>query len=314
MKVCYRWGVLLALGMMVLLLLSACGSNASTTQEGGSTAGKTSGSTSSGKTPQELLESSIVAMKELKTAHFEMTTVTQTSSGSAASRQGSGMDLKDSGDQVFPNELSMQLTINSAGASQGVNLAEVVTGQKVYIQNPKGKWYVLDDAAMDASANPLAGANVTNYNNLLTLAEKSKLTDHGSETIGGTTVHHISASFGSQALHDLLTATGQLNSLSAQERAKMEQALKDAKLENPTLHLWIDETTFYVRRLELKFVMNVNSSATATTGKSISSSITPSVMSTSVDTTIDYSKFNAPVKIAAPTSATATTNVAQIFQ
>lgn len=314
MKAQYRWGGLLTLGMIVLLLLSACGSNASTTQTGSSTAGKTTGSAPSSKTPQELLESSLAAMKQLKTTHFEMTTVTQTSSSSATSRQGSGMDLKDSGDQVFPNELSMQLTINSAGASQGVNMAEVIRGQKVYIQNPKGKWYVLDDAAIDASGNPLAGANVTNYNNLLALAEKSKLTDHGSETIGGATVHHISASFGSQALHDLLTATGQLNSLSAQERAKMEQALKDARLENPTLHLWIDETTSYVRRLELKFVMDVNSSATATTGKTINSSITPSVTSTSVDTTIDYSSFNAPVKIAAPTSAVSTTNIAQIFQ
>ena len=95
----------------------------------------------------------------------------------------------------------------------------------------------------------------------------------------------------------------------------MEQALKNAKLENPTLHLWIDESTSYVRRMELKFVMNVAGSATAATGKpAAGSSAMPSVMSTSVDTIIDYSKFNMPVKIAAPNSATTTTNVSQIFQ
>src|SRR6266700_3473729 len=206
MKERYRWGGLLALGMMVLLLLSACGGTDS--QTGNTDTGKTNSSMQSNKTPEQLLESSIVAMKQLKTTHFEMTTVTQTSS--AASRQGSGMNLKDSGDQLFPNELSMHLTINSAGASQGINLAEVVTGQKVYIQNPRGKWYVLDNAAMEAGANPLAGANVSNYNNLLNLAEKAKLSDHGSESLDGATVRHISASFGNQELHDLLTATGQL--------------------------------------------------------------------------------------------------------
>lgn len=176
---------------------------------------------------------------------------------------------------------------------------------------------MLDKAAIEAGANPLAGANVSNYNHLLTLAEKqAKLTDHSSETINGATVRHISANFDNLALQDLLTATGQFNGLSAQERAKVENALKNAKLEKPTLHLWIDEATSYVRRMELKFVMNVDNSATATTGKagSASASNTPSVMSTSVDTTIDYSKFNLPVKIAAPTSATMTTNVAQIFQ
>jgi hypothetical protein len=261
------------------------------------------------RTPQLVLQSSVVAMKQLKTTHFEMTTGIQTSGGGsgAASRQGSGMSLKDSGDQMFPDDVSMQLTISPSGASQGLNLAEIATGQKVYIQNSKGKWYVLDNASIDASANPLAGANVTNYNNLLNLAENSKLTDHGSETMNGTTVRHITASFSNEALHDLLTATGQLNSLSAQQRAKMEQALKDAKLENPTLHLWIDENTSYVHRMELKFVMNID---TSTTGKEVSVSF----MSTSVDTTIDYSKFNVPVKIIAPTSAVATTNFAQVFE
>jgi hypothetical protein len=311
MKERYRWGGLLALGMMVLLLLSACSGTGS--QTGNTDTGKINSGTQSNKTPQQLLESSIIAMKQLKTTHFEMTTVTQTSG--AASHQGSGMNLKDSGDQAFPDELSMHLTINSAGASQRVNLAEVVKGQKVYIQNPKGKWYMLDNAAIEAGANPLAGANVSNYNNLLNLAEKqAKLTDHSSETINGATVRHISANFDNLVLQDLLTATGQFNGLSVQERTKVENALKNAKLEKPTLHLWIDEATSYVRRMELKFVMNVDNSATATTSKAGSASNTPSVMSTSVDTTIDYSKFNLPVKIAAPTSATMTTNVAQIFQ
>jgi LppX_LprAFG lipoprotein len=315
MQVRYRWGGLLALGVMVLLLfsiLSACGgSDTATPQAGNSTTGKTNSSVA-GETPQQLLQSSNAAMRQLKTTHFEMTTTSQTSN--ASSRQSSGETLKDSGDQIFPDELSMQLTISSTGTSQPTRLAEVVTGQKVYIQNPKGKWYVLNDAAMNASENPLAAANVTNYNNLLNLAEKSRLTDHGSEAINGMPVRHISANFSNQTLRDLLSATGQLNNLSAQQRTQMEQTLKNARLENPTLHLWIDETTSYVRRMELKFVASVDSSTTTKTGKGTGSPTTSSVTSTSVDTIIDYSKFNVPVKVTAPTGATATTSVSQIFQ
>jgi hypothetical protein len=249
-------------------------------------------------------------MKQLKTAHFEMTTINQVS-GSSPSQPTTTINLKNTGDLILPDQLSMQLNIGQANANPGLKLAEIETGQKVYIQNAKGKWFVLDNAAAEAGANPLAGANVSNYNNLIALAERARLSDNGNATMNGVTLRHITATFSDDALHDLLTATGQLNALPAQERTKMEQALKNAKLQNPELHLWIDESTSYVHRMELKFIMNVNNSATATKP---ASKATPSASSTSIDTTIDYSKFNEPVKIVAPTGAVSTSDVSQIFQ
>lgn len=316
-KVRYRWCGIIALGMLVLLLLSACGGNSSSTQTGSAQTGKSQQGNPPAKTPLQMLQSSVIAMKQLKTAHFEMTNVNRmTSNSTATSQQATTINLRNSGDLVFPDQISMQLNIGQASASQGLNMAEIQTGQKVYIQNSKGKWFVLDHSAVEAGANPLAGANVNNYNNLLTLAEKARLTDHGTESLNGTTVRHIVASFGYEALHDLLTATGQLNSLPAQQRAQLEQALKNAKLQNPALHLWINESNSYVERMELKFVMNVASStvSTATAGKSVKAPATPSVTTTSVDTVIDYSKFNVPVKITAPANAVTTTNVSQIFE
>jgi hypothetical protein len=310
MKVRYRWCGSIALGMMILLLLSACGSANTSSQ---TNTGKTQNAST--KTAQQILESSVTAMKQLKTTHFEMTTVNQLST-SSPSQPATTMNLKNSGDLIFPDQLSMQLNIGQASANPSLKLAEIETGQKIYIQNAKGKWFVLDNAAAEAGANPLAGANVSNYNNLLTLAEKAKLTDNGNATMNGVTLRHITASFGNDALHDLLNATGQLNALPAPERTKLEQALKNAKLQNPELHLWIDEATSYVHRMELKFVMNVNNSTASTKseGKAVSASVSPSTSSTNIDTTIDYSKFNEPVKIVAPTGAVATSDVAQIFQ
>jgi hypothetical protein len=313
MKVQYRWCGSIALGMMILLLFSACVSANSSSQTNAANAGKTQNAST--KTAQQVFESSVTAMKQLKTTHFEMSTVNQVSS-SNPSQPATTMNLKNTGDLIFPDQLSMQLNIGQARANPSLKLAEIETGQKIYIQNAKGKWFVLDNAAAEAGANPLAGANVSNYNNLLTLAEKAKLTDNGNTTMNGVTLRHITATFSNDSLHDLLTATGQLNALPAPERAKLEQALKNAKLQNPELHVWIDEATSYVHRLELKFIMNVNNSTAATKsdGKAVSASVAPSTSSTNIDTTIDYSKFNEPVKIVAPGSAVSTSDVAQIFQ
>lgn len=308
MKVRYRWCGSIALGMMILLLLSACGGENNSSQTNTANTSKTQ--SASTKTAQQVLEGSVTAMKQLKTAHFEMTTINQVS-GSGPSQPATTINLKNTGDLILPDQISMQLNIGQANANSGLKMAEIETGQKVYIQNAKGKWFALDHAAAEAGANPLAGANVSHYNNLLVLAEKARLTDNGNATMSGVTLRHITATFNDDALHDLLTASGQLNALPAQERAKMEQALKNAKLQNPELHLWIDETTSYVHRMELKFIMNVNNSSTATkpAGKA-----TSSTSSTSIDTSIDYSKFNEPVKIVEPTGAVPTSDVAKIFE
>lgn len=254
-------------------------------------------------------------MKQLKTAHFNMNAVTTVNNGSAsaAAPNGTTIMLQDSGDQQFPNQLTMHLNIGQATGSPTLTLSEVVMGQKVYIQSAKGKWFALDDTILkSATGNPLAGANVANYNNLLMLAQKETLSDHGTETMSGQSLRHITVYFSSNVLKDLLAATGQLSSLSAQQ----QEALKNTRLEKPTLDLWIDEATSYVHRMQLKFTMNASTSATGTpaTGKSSSAPVASSHTSTNVNTTIDYSKFNAPVTITAPSNAISTSNISQIFE
>jgi hypothetical protein len=74
----------------------------------------------------------------------------------------------------------------------------------------------------------------------------------------------------------------------------------------------IDESTYYVHQMEIKFTMNINMAALVT--PTTSSSSASSNISTALDITINYSNFNAPITIKAPANATLTNNILTVFQ
>jgi hypothetical protein len=257
-------------------------------------------------------------MKQLKTLHVNMNVATTTQTGGAATTtpttpQAITLNIKAVGDEILPDQASLQLSLNQTVGGQGLNYAQIITGQKLYIQNPKGQWYVLDLATFTgATGNPFASAQASNYNNLLPIAQKATLVDNGNETLNGQTVRHLTATFGKDALNDLLNATGQLNNLKTQQQQQLENILNAINLDKPTLDLWLDPTTAYVQRMELKLTITVNMNTLMTpTPNQIT---TPANLSSTVDTVIDYSNFNTPVTITAPTNATTITTPATIFQ
>jgi hypothetical protein len=139
------------------------------------------------------------------------------------------------------------------------------------------------------------------------------ITDHGDVNLGGQNLRHFTIAFGKDSLQDFLNATGALNASSLQQQ-QLDLLLKGITLQRASLDAWIDESTSYVHRIDLKFVISVDLNAiggTATPGSS-SSGIPPTT--TSVETTIDYSKFNVPVTIQAPANATPTSDLLRIFQ
>jgi hypothetical protein len=156
---------------------------------------------------------------------------------------------------------------------------------------------------------------VGNYANLLRLAQGATLKDSGVQSLNGLNLRHVIAIFGNNVLKDLLASTGQLDSLPMQQREQFNKVIKNSKLDQPILDLWIDEATAYVHRMELKLTMTVDLSALATPASSGSAtpSATMPTTTTSVKTTIDYSKFNEPVKIEAPSDAISTNDVNKIF-
>ena len=296
----------LSLGI-VLLFVSACGS--------------ITGTSGSSQTAIQVLQKSATAMKGLKTVHFDMNLGETLNMGSSTSSSTSSttpshfnITVKANGDEVLPNQVSLQLTTAlNAGSSSNIKFAETVTGGKVYIQNSKGQWFVLSDNQFKTSGtNPFAGTDISGYNNLLTLAQKATFVDHGDQTLNGVSLRHITVTLGKNTLSDLLNATGALNKLSAQQQQTMQKMLNNIQLQNAGLDLWIDENTDYVHQMEIKFTMNINTASLVT--PTTSSSSTPSNISTAIDITIDYSKFNAPITIKAPANATPTNNILSAFE
>ena len=307
MKLGQRRGSLLALGVVVLLFMTACSSIATT---------------GSGKPPSttlQVLQNTVNAMKQLKTEHVAIDSTNIVNMGTPSSTSTSGVPtqsaitVKGNGDVVLPDQTSMQVSLGQTAGSQstpGIAISEIITGQKLYIQNSKGQWFVLDMSKLKGvTGNPLSGADVTSYNNLLALAEKASFTDRGTEKLNGESLHHIVVTFGKNSLADLLKASGQ--SLPASQQANMDQLLKDITVSRLSLDLWIDDATSYVHRLELHMTMTFNMGAAVTPTASTKALLSNIALDS--DTVIDYSKFNAPVTITAPANATPTDDLLSVF-
>lgn len=245
-------------------------------------------------------------MQNLKSAHIDFSLTGNASASatptSTTSPSGVNFSVKGNGDEALPNE-SLHIT-----TAQGTSLAEIVLGSKVYIQNAKGQWYVLDKSSMQGfTGNPFSGIDVSNMNDILALAQHAQITDHGDQTLNGSSLRHITIALDKQGLQQLLTQNGQLASVIGQQN--VNTIINGTKGFNSTLDIWIDETQFYIHRTELKLNVNANlSAATATTGGNV-----PANVSTTIDSIVDLSNFNETVNITAPSNAIPTSNPVSIF-
>jgi hypothetical protein len=289
------------LAILLLLCISACNSTAANGTQG----------------PLQVLQNSFNAMKQLKAVHVNIqlaTTIDMSGSSNPSSTSSTShpltVNVAANGDEVSPDKASIHLSMG-----QSFNLSEITLGKQIYIQNLQGQWYVLDASKFkDARGNPFSITNTANYNNLLAVAQKATYTDHGMQSLHGVSLRHITVTFGKDALKDLINASGSMSSLSGVDKQKLTTLLNDIKLEAATLDVWIDEATSYVHHMELKFTMDVHTSSLVPTPTSKSSSFTlPADIKTSVDTIIDYSKFNESITISPPANAIPTNNPTSIF-
>jgi hypothetical protein len=288
----------------VLLLISACSPSL--------------GTGNSSLTVLQVLQNSTKAMKDLKSAHIETKTTgtlqTLGTSGTPTPTTASSLMFKvsGSGDEALPNEEQLQVTVSQGKNSSPANLAEIVQGDKVYVQNTKGQWYVLNKSELEGfTGNPFSGINGLDPNALLGLLQDTQITDHGDELLNGESLRHISVALDKAGFKKILDSDPQLGKLFGQQN--IDTLLNNTKSFASSLDLWIDETNFYVHRTELK--VNVGGDISA-----LSQSLTPVVtfplpagVITSFDSTLDLSKFNDPVKITPPTGAIPTDNPISIF-
>ena len=307
---------------LAFLLLSAC----TTTIGGGN-----SNSGGSNLTVLQLLQNSSKAMSQLKSAHIDLkangsgmaltqnATATPTTSTPTATPTTNQVtfNLSGSGDEALPNGEAMQFDVTQNGATSTpttAHLEQVVQGDKVYIKNTKGQWYVLDKSALKGYVdNPFSGINSPDLTDLIGLLEHTKITDNGVQSLNGANLRHITIVLDKDALKTFLKNNQQLVDLLGQQN--LNAVIDNTKTFNSTVDLWIDEHTAYVHRTELKFNFSVN---TGTLSQSITPTVTttilvPSNVTTNFDSTVDLSNFNAPVTITPPTNAIATNDPVKVF-
>jgi hypothetical protein len=287
-----RSSILFVLLISTVLLISACSQT-------------TSGTTTSNLSPADVLQKSADAMKQLKSSHVEIKSNSnvQTSGGSTTPSNGtpvasnSNIVLTASGDQALPNSEQLNVNINT------VKLTEILQGDKIYVQNSQGQWYVLNKSDFEnASTNPFSGISF-DQNTLIGALEHIKLDDHATETLNGKSLRHLTATLDKEAVKEILTQNPQLKSAFGQQ--DVNTLLNNTKKFLSTVDVWIDEQQFYVHRTQLKLNLDAD---TSTVGNGA-----PSSVATTLDTTIDLSNFNAPVTINPPANATPTNNPAIIF-
>jgi LppX/LprAFG-like lipoprotein len=307
MKTC-KGSIFLGLALAAtLLVVSACSSSVSI-GAGGSP-------TPSSLTLLQVLQNSAKAMQKLNSVHFVTTSngsfqANNAGTPTTAATPGinnASVNVKASGDAALPNQEKSQITLN-----QSINLAEIVTADKVYIQNTRGQWYVLDKSTLQgyAGGNPFAGVNLPNMHDWMALLQHVQLTDHGTEALNGQNLRHLTAALDKDSLKQLLTSNGQLNSEFGKQN--IDSVLNSAKSFSATLDAWIDESTFYVHHTELKF--NLNEDLSSLRGASGTPAATvPSNVTTTLDSIVDLSKFNEPVTITPPANAIPTDNPLVIF-
>ena len=305
--------------VMILLLMSAC--SAPVIGTGGSAL-----------TALEVLQNSSAAMKQLKSVHFDLSaasivhtsnvpttasatpTITSAMPTTTAPVPGQvSLSITGHGDESLPGQQSLQITVIQSGTGQNINLSEILLGSKVYVQNPKGQWFVLDKSVLEGFiANPFAGINVDPLA-FLGLLQDATIIDHGTELLSGQDLRHISATLDKAALKLLLNNNTLLNKLFGQQN--ITNVLDRARGLQSSLDLWIDETNFYVHRTELKFSLDEGLS---TLGASITPTATAGVgvlpaLTVNFDSIVDLSNFNQPVTFTLPANAIPTDNPFNIF-
>jgi hypothetical protein len=290
----------------IVLLITACSQT-------------TTGSTVSSLSPLQVIQNSSKAMQQLKSSHLEVqmnntiqatgsstvntpavnaTTITTTPvATTTAVPQNLTINVKGSGDQALPNAMQLKLAVNTL--NQTTNLSQIIQGDKVYIQNAEGKWYVMNRSDLQGYiGNPFSGFTI-DQNSLLGLVQNARIIDHGAEKLNGADMRHISADLDKIALRQLLSQNPDLKSAVGQQN--LDALLNNTKTFKSSVDVWIDEIQFYVHRTQLKLNLVADTSKTG-------SPSAPQTISTDFNATVDLSKFNDPVTITPPTDAIPTDN------
>lgn len=262
-------GALLAL----LLLLAAC---------------SVPGLGATSTTPVQTIQNSAAAMAKLNSVHVDLQTTLNARANNA--NGGVTFSLTGHGDAAQPSDASINLALG-----QNPVLAVVSKGSKVYVQTRNGVWYWLDKSTIKNTAQSFFSQSLaTRLGQIMTVVENAKLTDHGQESLNGTSLDHITATLDQQTLQ---TLNSQLAGLLPQGVQAGQSQITAASLD-----LWIDQSTWYVHQAILNVTTQVDMTALQPFMGQSNSGVT-GVVPVTVKAQVNFSKFNQPVNIQAPANA-----------
>jgi hypothetical protein len=262
-------------GLVALLfLLAACG---------------IPGLASTPPTPAQTLQNSAQAMSQLKSVHFDLSQASLAIPSSSSATNGITFNVTGQGDTVSPDQVSVNLAL---GQNPLLNL--VSTGGKVYVQVMGGVWYSTDASKIKDSLQKIFSQSpATRLGQIMVILQNAKLTDHGQESLGGTSLDHITATLDQQTLQ---TLNAQLNGLLPADAQNGQNQITQAAID-----LWIDQSTGYVHQVKLDVVARVDTSALKQYAQSgLDGS---AVVSVELKAQLNFSKFNQPVTIQAPANS-----------
>jgi hypothetical protein len=276
----YKGHILLTVLVALLFLLSACG---------------TSALANNTASPQQTLQNSAKAMSQLKSVHFDLQATLNLQSASTTNGGASGIsfNVTGHGDAATSDQVDMDLLLG-----QNPLLSVVSTAGKVYVQSQGGTWYVVNQSKVTAGVQKFFSQEGLSkqLGQITSELKNAELIDHGPEVLNGETLDHITATLDAQTLQ---TLSSQLNGLLPAKQQSSQNVFNQA-----TLDLWIDQSTWYVHQAELNLAVHVDlSKLPALNFNGQNMSLPAEVLPVSLKAQFNFSKFNQPVTIQAPSDA-----------
>jgi hypothetical protein len=260
--------------LFLTTLFTACGSVGSIVSQPAPTP------TPAPRTLQKLLADGKDAMGKLSTEHIVITMSMKSQGGNTGGTSSESM--KYDADMKKPHQLSVKTStdLQITTMDQKQNTDEVIDGDKLYMQNKLGKWFVIGNGA--ASTKPAVASE-----KFFQLAMQGKITDKGHVMMDGVQVRHITS----------VISNATSNSLSGMFGSNLTNG---AGSKNVTLDFWIDENTNYIHEITMRFAITTGSSRTT--------------MTWDANVQENFSNFNRPVTITIPTHAIPATSVNEVLQ
>lgn len=246
---------------------------------------------SSSLSPAQMLQKSINAMSHLQSAHLDLQTDVSLPSDALmmnATINTSALRVTGHGDVANPDKVSLDLFMGNTPLLAVRNL-----GSKTYIQEKNGQWFFLEKSQIKDKEQSFFTQSLTQrLGQIMVVLQNARLTDEGQETLHGQSFEHITATLDGQALQALST---QFNGFLATHMPQAQNQLQQA-----TLDLWLDQSTWYVHQAQLDLVAQVRTPLAGlhNTDSAIAEPVELKVL-------LNLSKLNQPVTIQAPANAVA---------